>query len=117
MLFDFATNAARSVLRVFGGAEQEIEKHSPIDERLHDAIDALHRTADAMDKHVEVLEGLALSLPALTEVLARLSDQLGEALRLASPLEAAEHQAAGISHLFRRHRHAAAADKDAEPPA
>jgi ABC-type transporter Mla subunit MlaD len=117
MLFDFATNAARSVLRVFGGAEQEIEKHSPIDERLHDAIDALHRTADAMDKHVEVLEGLALSLPALTEVLARLSDQLGEALRLASPLEAAEHEAAGISHLFRRHRHAAEADRDAEPPA
>jgi hypothetical protein len=117
VLFDFAIDAARSVLRSLGGAEQEIEKHSPIDERLHDAVDGLHRTADAMDKHVAVLEGLALSLPALTEVLGRLSDQLGELLALATPLEAAEHEAAGISHLFRRRHRAADAGKDADPPA
>ncbi len=117
MLFDFAIDAARSVLRSLGGAEQAIEKHSPIDERLHDAVDGLHRTADALDKHVEALEGLALSLPALTEVLGRLSDQLGELLRLATPLEAAEHEVGGISHLFRRHHHAADAGKDAGPPA
>jgi DNA repair ATPase RecN len=117
VLFDFAIDAARSVLRSLGGAEQELEKHSQIDERLHDAVDGLHRTADALDKHVEALEGLALSLPALTEVLGKLSDQLGELLRLATPLEAAEHEASGIGHLFRRHHHEPDADKDADPPA
>ena len=117
MLFDFAIDAARSVLRSLGGVERELEKHSAIDERLHDAVDGLQRTADALEKHVEALEGLALSLPALTEMLGRLSDQLGELLRLATPLEAAEHEVGAISHLFRRHRHAADAGKDAEPPA
>jgi hypothetical protein len=117
VLFDFAIDAARSVLRSLGGAEQEIEKHSQIDERLHDAVDGLHRTADALEKHVEALEGLALTVPGLTEVLGRLSDQLGELLRLATPLEAAEHEVGGLSHLFRRHPHAAEAGKDAEPPA
>jgi hypothetical protein len=117
VLTDFATNAVRSVVKLFEGAGEEIEKRSPIDERLHEAISALHRTADSMDKHVEVLETLAVSLPALTDVLARLSEQLGEALRLATPLETAERDVAGIGHLFRRHRHGADAESGAGPTA
>ena len=118
-MLDFATSAARSVLghMSIGTIEHRVEQLVPVEQRLHEAVDALHRTADAMDKHVEALEGLALSLPALTEVLGRLSDQLGELLRLATPLEAAEHEVGGIGHLFRRHHHGAEAGKDAHPPA
>jgi hypothetical protein len=117
VVFDFAINAARSALRLLEGAGQELEKHSTLDERLHEGINALQRTADAMEKHIEVLEGLAVSLPALTDAVARLSDQLSEVLHLAAPLEAAEHEAAGLGHLFHRRHHPENAPTTADPPA
>jgi ABC-type transporter Mla subunit MlaD len=107
MLLDFVADAARSALKLLGGAEREVEQHSPIEQPAHEAIAALHRAADSMDRHVEVLEGVAATLPALTGALVKLTEQLGEALRLAAPLEAAEREVAGIGHLFRRHRHQA----------
>jgi phage shock protein A len=117
VVFDLPINAARSVLRLVEGAGQELEKHSTLDERLHEAIVALHRSADAMEKHVEVLEGLAASLPALTDAVARLSDQLSEVLHLAAPLESAEREAAGLRRLFHRQHHPADAGTTADPPA
>lgn len=117
MVFDLPINAARSLLRLLEGAGQELEKHSTVDERFHEAIAALHRTADAMEKHVQVLEGLAVSLPALTDAVARLSDQLSAVLHLAAPLESAEREAAGLSHLFHRHHHPEDAGTTVDPPA
>jgi DNA repair ATPase RecN len=105
---DFFSDAARSALKMIGGAEQEVEKHSPMEQPLHEAIMALHHAADAMDKHVEVLEGVAATLPALTEALVKLTEQLGELLHLGAPFEAAEREVAGIGHLFRRHKQAPA---------
>ena len=104
MLFDFVADAAHSTLRLLGGAEREVEQHSPLEQPVHEAIAALHRAADSMDRHVEVLEGVAATLPALTDALVKLTEELGEALHLAAPLEAAEREVAGIGHLFRRHR-------------
>ena len=108
-MLDFVADAARSALKLLGGAEREVEQHSPIEQPAHEAIAALHRAADSMDRHVEVLEGVAATLPALADALVKLTEQLGEALRLAAPLEAAEREVAGIGHLFRRHRHQAPA--------
>jgi ABC-type transporter Mla subunit MlaD len=105
VLFDFASSAVRSALRLVDGAGQELEKRSTVEPRLHEAISALHRTADSMDRHVEVLEGLATSLPALTDAVAKLTEQLTELLTLAAPLEAAEREVTGIGHLFHRRRH------------
>ena len=113
MLFDFVADAARSALKLLGGAEREVEQHSPIEQPAHEAIAALHRAADSMDRHVEVLEGVAATLPALTDALVKLTEQLGDVLRLAAPLEAAEREVAGIGHLFRRHRRE---DPAAAPP-
>ena len=110
-LTDLASNAIRNVLRLFEDAGAQVEQHSPIEGHLHDAVAALHRTADSMDRHVEVLETVAAALPGLVEVLGRLSDELGEVLTALRPVEAAEHELSGISHLFRRHRH----EGDAEP--
>jgi hypothetical protein len=108
MVFDFAGDAARSALRLLGGAEQEVEKHSPMEEPLKEAIAALHHAAESMDRHVEVLEAVAATLPQLTGALVKLTEQLGELLRMAAPLEAAEREVAGLGHLFRRHRHTGA---------
>ena len=119
MVFDFAGDAARSALRLLGGAEHEVEKHSPMEEPLKEAIAALHHAAESMDRHVEVLEAVAATLPQLTGALVKLTEQLGELLRMAAPLEAAEREVAGFGHLFRRHRHAGAgsAPEAAQPAA
>jgi hypothetical protein len=117
MLFDFAGDAARSALRLLGGAEHEVEKHSPMEEPLKEAIAALHHAAESMDRHVEVLEAVAATLPELTGALVKLTEQLGEMLRMAAPLEAAEREVAGLGHLFRRHRHSGAGSASAAAPA
>jgi hypothetical protein len=117
MLFDFAGDAARSALRLLGGAEHEVEKHSPMEEPLKEAIAALHHAAESMDRHVEVLEAVAATLPELTGALVKLTEQLGEVLRMAAPLEAAEREVAGLGHLFRRHRHSGAGSASAAAPA
>jgi hypothetical protein len=95
---------ARAALKMIGGAEQEVEQHSGIEQEVHEAVVALHRAADSMEKHVEVLEGVAATLPQLTAALVTLTEQLGEVLHMAAPLEAAEREVAGIGHLFRRRR-------------
>ena len=120
MLLDFARDAARSTLRLLGGAEHEVEEHSPAEAPLKEAIAALHHAAESMDRHVEVMEGVAATLPELTGALVKLTEQLGEMLHLAAPLEAAEREVAGLGHLFRRRHHAggggaAAAGRDAVP--
>jgi hypothetical protein len=120
VLLDFARDAARSTLRLLGGAEHEVEEHSPAEAPLKEAIAALHHAAESMDRHVEVMEGVAATLPELTGALVKLTEQLGEMLHLAAPLEAAEREVAGLGHLFRRRHHAgggsaAAAGRDAEP--
>ena len=120
MLLDFARDAARSTLRLLGGAEHEVEEHSPAEAPLKEAIAALHHAAESMDRHVEVMEGVAATIPELTGALVKLTEQLGEMLHLAAPLEAAEREVAGLGHLFRRRHHAggggaAAAGRDAVP--
>ena len=109
MLTDVIGNAARSTLKLLGGAEHEVEAHTPVEQPLHEAVAALHHAAESMDRHVEVLEDVAATLPAMTEALVKLTEQLGEFLHLAAPLEAAEREVAGLGHLFRRrHRQPAA---------
>jgi hypothetical protein len=120
VLLDFARDAARSTLRLLGGAEHEVEEHSPAEAPLKEAIAALHHAAESMDRHVEVMEGVAATIPELTGALVKLTEQLGEMLHLAAPLEAAEREVAGLGHLFRRRHHAggggaAAAGRDAVP--
>ncbi len=117
MLQDAVGAAARSALKLLGGAEQEVEEHNPVQEPLHEAIAALHRAAEAMDRHVEVLEGVAVTLPRLADALVKLTEQLGEALTLAAPLEAAERDIAGIGRLFRWRRHRGASRQSAVAPA
>ena len=91
-MLDFATHAARSVLGQIGAVEHRVEHLDDVDERLHAAVAALHRATDSIDRHVEALESVGDSLPALTEAVTRLCDQLAAALVLAAPVEAAERE-------------------------
>jgi hypothetical protein len=84
-----------------GAGERELE---PVEERLHDAVAAIHRAADSLDRHVEVLEEVAGTLPALTESVTRLCDQLAGVLALATPVEAVERDIGRIGRIFRRRR-------------
>jgi uncharacterized protein YoxC len=116
-VLDFATNAARSVLGQIGVVDHRIEHLTEVEDKLHEAVDALHRTAASLDRHVEAVEALGDSLPALTAAVTQLCDQLTAVLELAAPVEAAEHEVEGglrrLLHLSRR-RHAT---KAALPPA
>jgi cell shape-determining protein MreC len=107
---DFLVGPLRSLVRVAGQAEREMEHHSPITEtrhleaRLEEAVAAVHRAADSMERHVAVVGSLTSSLPALTESVRHLSAQLNELMDLAAPLESAERDVSRLRRLFGRRR-------------
>ena len=67
-MLDFATNAARSVLGIVGVAEQRTEGLVGDVGELREAVAAMHRTAEAVERHVEALGEVTEALPALTDV-------------------------------------------------
>jgi hypothetical protein len=103
-VLDFATNAARSVLGIVGVAEQRGEALAGDVGELREAVAAMHRTAAAVERHVEVLGEVTDALPALTASVTRLCDQLSALLVLATPVEHAEQELRGLRRLFRRRR-------------
>jgi hypothetical protein len=109
-VFDFVTNAIRSAI---GAAEQDIIRHSPLQEtealndQLREAVGAVHRAADSLERHVEVVESLAVSLTPLTESVTRLTEQIGQLLTVTAPIAAAEREVSRLPHLFGRRRQAA----------
>jgi len=111
-VLDFATNAARSVLGQMGVVEHRIEHLGEVEDKLHEAVEALHRAAGSLDRHVEALESVGDSLPALTAAVTRLCEQLSAALEMAKPIEEAELEVeSGLSrllHLGRRRKPPAA---------
>ena len=117
-----------TVRSVFGApdrAEAEVTRAEALFEpgeleaKLDDALAAIRRASDSLERHVEVLETLSDSLPALTESVTRLSEQLGRVMELTAPLTMAEREASRLDRILRRRAQApAAADEQAavEPP-
>jgi hypothetical protein len=109
--FDFLTAPLRSLLGVTESAEAEVERRNPLretrelEDRLAEAVVAVHRSADSLERQIAVLETLADALPALTESVTRLTDQLTPLLKVAEPLGAAEREASRVEHFFGRRRH------------
>jgi hypothetical protein len=116
-LLDLLTAPIRAVLGVGERAETEVVRHSPLYEtrevqaRFEEAVRAVHRAADSMEKHVAVVDDLASSLPPLTASVTRLTDQLTELLRITAPLAAAQRDVSRVEHFLHRHR------SEGEPPA
>ena len=87
-ILDFAQNAARAVLGPLVGAGEH--GLAPVEERLNDAVAALHRAADSLDHHVEALETVADSLPALTSRSRACAISSRSVIALATPVKAVE---------------------------
>ncbi len=115
-MLDFATNAARSVLGIVGVTEQRTEGLLGEVGELREAVAAMHRTAEAVERHVEVLGEVTDALPALTESVTRLCDQLAALLALAAPVESAERELSGLRRLFHRRRASAPPAALTPPP-
>jgi hypothetical protein len=121
---DFLTAPLRSLLGVAERAETEVARRSPLNEtreleqKLGEAVAAVHHAADSLERHIAVLETLADSLPPLTQSVTRLTDQLSPLLKIAAPLGEAEREVSRVEHLFgRRRRPTASAPPLPAPPA
>jgi hypothetical protein len=105
------TGPLRSVLGLAQRAETDVERHTPLHEaleledKLEQTIVAVHRSADAMERHVVVVETLAESVPALTEAVTRLTNELNGLLGVIAPIASAEREVSRIEHLLGRRRH------------
>jgi hypothetical protein len=110
-MLEFLARPLRSVL---GAAEYEAARPVVGAEReISDAAGAFHRVADAIEHHIEVVEGLATSVGPLTESVNQLNQTMTDLVTLLAPMGAAEHGAQKVGRLFGfRHRHR----PSAEPP-
>ena len=104
---DLLTAPLRSLL---GASEQDVVKRSPLHEagelegRLDEAVSALHRAADSMERHVAVVETLAQSVPALTDSVNALVRELNGLLTVVAPIEGAEREVSRVEHFFGRRK-------------
>jgi hypothetical protein len=64
----------------------------------------MHRACDSLERHVTVVEGLTDSLPALTESVTRLTDQLSVLLAVTAPVAATERELSRVEQIFGRRR-------------
>ncbi|MBV9311146.1 MAG: hypothetical protein JOZ73_09950 [Solirubrobacterales bacterium] len=109
--FDLVTKPLRALLGEAERAEHEATAHSPLpntqqlEQRLGEAISAAHRTAESVERHVQVIESLADTLPPLTQSVTQLSDQIGHLLRVTAPLSAAERDISKVEGLLHRRHH------------
>lgn len=129
---DLFTGPLRSLLGVAERAEEDVQQHVPassLEARLEEAVAAVHRTAESLERHamaVEslerhavVVESLADSLPPLTESVTELTGHLDRLMKFAAPVAAAERELSRMERLFGRKRQVPAVgppEGDAGPP-
>jgi hypothetical protein len=110
-MLDLLFRPLRSAL---GLAEQELER--PIVDAEHEMLDtvaAIHRVAESIERHIEVIEGLATSIDPLKQSVNNLTATMGELVELLEPMGKAEvgvaHASQEVRHFlgFRRHKNAA----------
>ena len=118
---DLLTAPLRAVLGATEHAEREAVRESPLhqtrelERELDHAVASIHRAADSMERHVEVLDTLATAVPALTESVNSLVGELNGLLRVLAPVATAERDVSRLGHLFGR-RHEAAEGSVPETP-
>ena len=110
-MLEFFVRPLRSAL---GIAEHEVV--APVasaEHEIRDAVAAIHRMADTIENHIEVVEGLATSVGPLKDSVNALTETMGELVKLLAPLGEAEQDVEHVEHLFgfRRRR------KPVPPPA
>jgi hypothetical protein len=111
-MFEFLARPLRSVL---GIAERQVA--APLEEterKIVEAAGAIQRATESIERHVEVVEGLATSVGPLTESVNRLTETMANLVTILGPLAAAEHEVQRAERLFglRRRRKTTEAPAD-----
>ncbi len=92
---------ARPIRSALGVAEYQATRPvAAAEHEIAQASGALHRVADSIERHIEVVEGLAGSVGPLTESVDRLTATMSDLVALLSPMAAAEHEVQEVERLF-----------------
>lgn len=93
-MLEFFVRPLRSVL---GVAENEVVTPLGRAEReLADTVRAVHRVADSIEQHIEVVEGLATSVGPLTESVNKLTETMDDLVKLLAPMAGAEREVQSV---------------------
>jgi hypothetical protein len=105
----------RPLRSALGVAEHEATAPLAEPEReLVDAVQAIHRAADSIDHHVQVIEGLATSVGPLTDSVDRLTATMADLTAILAPLGKAEHEVGQIERRFGFRRRQGPTERTAE---
>jgi hypothetical protein len=113
----------RSVLGASGRAEEEVTHAEALfaphelEAKLDEALAAIRQAGESLERHAQVLGTLSDTLPALTESVTRLSEQLGHVMQVTAPLAVAEREASRLDRILRRRAQPPAGEPALEPPA
>ena len=111
-MLEFLVRPLRSAL---GLAEQQLVK--PLAAPEHEILDAVHAiraATESIEHHVQVIEGLALSVGPLTDSVNSLAASMAELVAMLAPIEKAERDVSRIEQFFGLHRQKQTG-ADAEP--
>jgi hypothetical protein len=112
-VLDFFFKPLRQVL---GAEAHEVSK--PLEETEHevlDAVEAIHRTNESIDRHVAVIEGLASSVGPLTESVNQLTATMADLVTILAPLAGAERDVSHVERLLHLGRHEREGAERTEP--
>jgi hypothetical protein len=120
-MLDFLVRPLRSAL---GVAEHDaVTPFESTEREIAGAADAARRVSDAIEHHIEVVEGLATAVGPLTESVNRLNETMTNLVVLLAPMASAEHEVAEAEHeitalrrIFGPHRHTKPSESPPEQP-
>ncbi len=115
-MLEFLVRPLRSAL---GVAEHEVVTPvGRVEHDMADAVNAVHRAAEAIEHHIEVVEGLATAVGPLAESVNQLTDTMGDLVKLLAPMAVAEHDVERVERVFGfRRRRNQVAPEEPPPPA
>jgi hypothetical protein len=102
-MLDFVLRPIRSAL---GAASREV--HEPLEETEHEILDtvrAIDEATKSIDRHVQVLEGLATSMGPLTDSVDRLTATMTDLVAMLEPLATVERDVGRTEHTLRFWHH------------
>ena len=118
---DLFTAPLRSLLGVTEDMERDarslLSESGELERQLEEAVASIHRAAESMEHHVEVVETLATTVPKLADSVSALVEEMHTLNSTLKPVATAERDLSRLGHLF-GHRHAAGGTSTAEtrPP-
>jgi hypothetical protein len=120
-VFDFVLRPVRSVARALN--EDALKPVEETERETLDAVRAIDRATQSIERHVEVIEILATSVGPLTASVDRLNETMRELVEVLAPLagaergvERAEHETEQVERFLRHRRHKHPAEPEAGPP-